>query len=344
VTIDLLICGGGPAGLATAIHAARAGLEVTVVEQRLTPIDKACGEGLMPAAVSSLRELGVGLTGHELRGITYTDGHRQANAMFRRGSGLGVRRTDLHEAMSKVVADLGVAVVPCRVGEIEQDGERVHAAGISARYLVAADGLHSPIRRQLGLELPASPRRPLRWGQRQHFAIEPWTDLVEVHWAQAGEAYVTPVGPKLIGVALLTSTRAPFAEQLPAFTGLMQRLPAVPAVAATTVRGAGPLRQRARRRVHGRVLLVGDAAGYVDALTGEGIALSCACARALVACVRAGTPERYETSWRALSRRYRVITESLVRARAVPVLRRAIVPAAARLPAVFTGLVDQLAR
>jgi flavin-dependent dehydrogenase len=338
---DLLIVGGGPGGLATALHARRQGLSVIVAEPRDGPIDKACGEGLMPAAVEQLRELGVDLTGHPIRGIRYTRGHRQADALFRRGSGLGVRRTELHAGLSSAVAALGIEVLPHRLGEIEQDEHQVSAGGLTARYLVAADGLHSPIRRQLGLERPYRHPRAPRWGQRQHFAVTPWTDLVEVYWADAGEAYVTPIAPNLVGVALLTSTRASFATQLGAFTELADRLPAH---AATTVRGAGPLRQRARRRVHGRVLLVGDAAGYVDALTGEGISLACACARALVQCVQAGAPEQYERAWSSLSRRYRVITETLVWARGRPMLRELIVPAAARAPKIFAGLVDQLAR
>lgn len=341
MTVDLLVCGAGPAGLATAIYAARAGLTVTVVDPRPTPIDKACGEGLMPAAVEQLRALGVELAGHPIRGIRYARGHRHADALFRRGNGLGVRRTELHAGLSKAVAALGIEVLPVRLGEIEQDEHQVSAGGLTARYLVAADGLHSPIRRQLGLDRPYRHPRAPRWGQRQHFAVAPWTDLVEVYWSDAGEAYVTPIAADLVGVALLTSTRAPFANQLAAFTELADRLPAQ---AATAVRGAGPLRQRARRRVQGRVLLVGDAAGYVDALTGEGISLACSCARALVGCVQGERPEAYESAWRSLSRRYRVITETLVWARGRPVLRELIVPAAARAPAIFAGLVDQLAR
>jgi flavin-dependent dehydrogenase len=341
MTVDLLVCGAGPAGLATAIYAARAGLSVTVVDPRPAPIDKACGEGLMPAAVGHLRELGVELTGHPIRGIRYARGHRHADALFRRGSGLGVRRTELQAGLVSAAAAHGIEVLPLRLGDIEQDEHQVSAGGLSARFLVAADGLHSPIRRQLGLERPYRHPRAPRWGQRQHFAVEPWTDLVEVYWSDAGEAYVTPIAPDLVGVALLTSTRAPYAAQLSAFAELADRLPVR---AATAVRGAGPLRQRARRRVQGRVLLVGDAAGYVDALTGEGISLACACARALVRCVQGGRPEQYETAWRSLSRRYRVITETLVWARGRPMLRELIVPAAARAPTIFAGLVDQLAR
>ncbi|MFY9851080.1 MAG: FAD-dependent oxidoreductase, partial [Trebonia sp.] len=52
--IDVLVAGGGPAGLATAIRCAQAGLSVTVAEPRAVPIDKACGEGLMPSAVARL--------------------------------------------------------------------------------------------------------------------------------------------------------------------------------------------------------------------------------------------------------------------------------------------------
>ena len=70
------------------------------------------------------------------------------------------------------------------------------------------------------------------------------------------------------------------------------------AVPASGVRGAGPLRQRTTRRVAGRALLVGDAAGYVDALTGEGLSVGLACARELVRCVVAGRPQEYERAWR----------------------------------------------
>jgi flavin-dependent dehydrogenase len=348
--LDLIVCGAGPAGLATALSAARASLRVVVVEPRAAPIDKACGEGLMPVAVRGLRELGVELDGHPISGIRYTDGHRHADAPFRAGAGLGVRRTELHTALLAALAGWQVPVVQARIEHVEQDDRCVRAGGLRARYLVAADGLHSPLRRQLGLDRPPASRHVPRWGLRQHFALPPWTDLVEVHWAVSpsnaadsftGEAYVTPVAPDLVGVALLSSTRAPFVEQLAQFPELAGRLPTT---GSTTVRGAGPLRQRSRQRVAGRVLLVGDAAGYVDALTGEGIAVGLACARALVDCIVSGHPQHYERRWLALSRRYRLITESLLWARARPRLARAIVPAAARVPSLFEAAVHQLAR
>ena len=337
--IDLLVAGGGPAGLATAIHAARAGLDVVVAEPRTGPIDKACGEGLMPGAVRELDRLGIAVEGHPLRGIRYLDDRRRAQALFRGTPGKGVRRTELHGALARRAMELGIPVLPVRVGTVRQDHDQVHAAGMTARYLAAADGLHSPIRRQLALDL-ADPRPP-RYGLRRHFAVRPWTDCVEVHWSPHAEAYVTPLGPRLVGVAVLTSERGPFERHLGHFPALARELAS--ATATTRTRGAGPLRQRASARVCGRVLLVGDAAGYIDALTGEGLSLALAAAGQLVRCVRADRAADYEQAWQRVTRRHRLLTESLLWTRSRPALARRIVPAATRLPRVFTALVNQLA-
>ncbi|MEU0684120.1 NAD(P)/FAD-dependent oxidoreductase [Streptomyces albogriseolus] len=337
---DLLVVGGGPAGLATALHAARAGLDTVVAEPRPAPVDKACGEGLMPGAVRALTALGLQAPGHPLAGIRYVQGPCRVEAPFRRGQGLGVRRTDLHTLLHRAVLDAGVPVLPLRVDGVRQevDGVTVPGAGLRARWLVAADGLHSPVRRSLGLDRPA--RTAPRYGLRRHYAVPPWTSHVEVHWGPDAEAYVTPLGPRLVGVALLTSRRAPYDTQLAGFPELAARLP--PDTAVTPVRGAGPLRRRSRTRVHGRVLFVGDAAGYVDALTGEGVCLALTGARALVANLRRGTPGRYDTDWARATRRYRVLTELLVRTRQQPALAPHIVPMAARLPRLFAAAVDAL--
>ncbi|MGA5443470.1 NAD(P)/FAD-dependent oxidoreductase [Streptomyces griseoincarnatus] len=337
---DLLVVGGGPAGLATALHAARAGLDTVVAEPRPAPVDKACGEGLMPGAVRALAALGLHAPGHPLAGIRYVQGPCRVEAPFRRGPGLGVRRTDLHSVLHRAVLDAGVPVLPLRVDDVRQDadGVTVPGAGLRARWLVAADGLHSSVRRSLGLDRRA--RTTPRYGLRRHYAVPPWTSHVEVHWGQDAEAYVTPLGPQLVGVALLTSRRASYDAQLAGFAELATRLPSHTAV--TPVRGAGPLRRRSRTRVHGRVLFVGDAAGYVDALTGEGVCLALTGARALVANLRRGTPGRYDTDWARATRRYRVLTELLVRTRQQPSLAPHIVPMAARLPRLFAAAVDAL--
>ncbi len=293
----------------------------------------------MPAAVKKLSQLGVPVDGYRLTGIRYIDGRRTAEAGFRDGEGCGMRRTDLHAALSAAVEAAGIPVLERSAERVEQDQDGVAVAGLRARYLAAADGLHSPVRRQLGLGISA--RSQPRYGLRQHYAVAPWTDLVEVHWGPDLEAYVTPLGPALVGVALLTSERAPYEAQLKEFPALVDRLPQS---AATSTRGAGPLRQRSRARVAGRVLLVGDAAGYVDALTGEGISVGLASARALVECVAADRPGDYERRWLAASRRYRWITESLLEVRSHRAGARLIVPAAQRLPRVFGAAVNQLAK
>lgn len=339
-THDLLVVGGGPAGLATALHAVRAGFDVVVAEPRAAPIDKACGEGLMPGAVRALRALGLQVPGHPIAGIRYVQDGRGVSAAFRLGHGLGVRRTSLHMALHTAVVDEGVPVLPLRVKGVRQDATGVTecGTGLRARWLIAADGLHSPVRRSLGMTTTG--RGAPRYGLRRHYAVPSRSPYVEVHWGPHGEAYVTPLGPRLVGVALLTARRSPFGTQLAGFPELAARLDGA---AVTDVRGAGPLRQMAGTRVHGRVLLVGDAAGYIDALTGEGLSLALTGAEVLVGQLRRGTPAAYESAWKAATRRHRLLTDCLVRARQQPLLGRLIVPTAERLPRVFTAAVNALA-
>ena len=109
--IDLVVAGGGPAGLVTAMHAARAGLQVTVVERRAGPIDKACGEGLMPHTLGHLDALGVSPEGRPFTGIAYQDRTRRVQASFRGGMAKGVRRIVLSAALHDVAATAGVRIV-----------------------------------------------------------------------------------------------------------------------------------------------------------------------------------------------------------------------------------------
>lgn len=338
---DLVVAGGGPVGLAVALHAARAGLDVCVREPRDGPIDKACGEGLMPGAVAELERLGVRPDGHRLVGIRYLDGSgagRAVEATFRFGPGRGVRRTTLHAALSAPLAAAGVPVDLRPVQSVRDLGHHLLVDGEPTRFLIAADGLHSPVRRLLGLDVAAPGRR--RFGLRCHVTQAPWTSFVEVHWSPHAEAYVTPVADDLVGLAVLTDAGTGFDDVLREFPVLHERLTGE----RTRVLGAGPLRQRARRRVAGRVLLVGDAAGYVDALTGEGIALGLAQARAAVDCIVAEDPARYEAQARRLSRRHELLTHALLRATAHQPVRRRLVPLAARAPWLFSAAVNQLAR
>jgi flavin-dependent dehydrogenase len=348
--IDVLVAGGGPAGLATAIRCAQAGLSVTVAEPRSGPVDKACGEGLMPAAVARLADLGVCPAGRPLRGIRYLDPGHRADALFRGDGGLGVRRTVLHASLAARAAELAIPVLSARITGFRQDGDHVtaHCGGVSgdvaARFLVAADGLHSALRRACDLDPP--PARHRRYGLRRHYRMAPWSDFVEVYWSPGTEAYVTPVADDVVGVAVLGARAAAsgghggFESRLAAFPALRERLAG--AAPASDVRGAGPLRQDVRRRVAGRVLLAGDAAGYLDALTGEGIGAALAEAEVLAACLAAGRADDYERAWRRVTRKSRVLTSGLLWSRHQALLGPRIVPAAQRLPRLFTAIVNQV--
>jgi flavin-dependent dehydrogenase len=298
----------------------------------------------MPGTLRHLVALGIDPPGHDIRGITYRQDGFVARAAFRNGCGRGVRRTVLHEALRAAAHERGIPVRQAEVARVERASDHVEAAGVRARYGVAADGLHSSIRAAVGLSAhPSRGRRhPYRWGLRRHYQVAPDTDHVEVHWAGASEAYVTPVASDAVGVAILSSARKGFDDQLMAFPELAERL--AQATPVSSVRGAGPLRQGVTGRVAGRILLVGDAAGYIDALTGEGLGLSLAAAAELVNCLAADRPDSYDRAWAKVSRRSRWLTGGLLWARSRPALAARVVPFAARAPRLFAAAVDQLAR
>lgn len=341
ITTDVVVVGGGPIGLATAIEARCTGLGVVVLEPRRAPVDKACGEGLMPGALRALHRLGVDPPGRDLAGITYVDAAgRHVEHAFRTGPGRGVRRTTLHHALGARADELGVTRLPERVTAVEQDGDGVTVAGVRARWLLAADGLHSTVRRLVGLEGPrrsAGARR--RFGLRRHVAISPWSDRVEVHWAPRAEAYVTPVGPDLLGIAVLGPPHTDWAQTVAALPCLAERLSGARTVGPTM--GAGPLHHATTARTAGRVALVGDASGYVDALTGEGLRVGLAQARAAVSTL--GDPVAYERAWRTVTRDYRAITRGLLTWADSPA-RPGVVAVARGAPWLFGAVVERLAR
>ncbi len=306
--IDVVVAGAGPVGLMTAIHASLAGLTVTVVEPRTGAIDKACGEGLMPEALARLQTVGVDPEGVDFRGIRYLAGDTVAEARFSAGPGRGVRRLELQERLRQRAVEVGVDVVVGRVDAVTQGADWIEAGGLRSRYLVGADGLHSDVRRALGLGEPATGRQ--RFGIRQHFDVRPWTDLVEVYWLDDVEVYVTPVGASTVGVAVLGQAPLRLDEAIRRVPALAERLDA--AAPVSEPRGAGPLRQRVTAHSAGRAILVGDAAGYVDALTGEGMRVGFAEADAAVRAILAGDPAGYEAEWRRITRSYRWLTGGLL--------------------------------
>ena len=152
---NILIVGGGPAGLTAAIAARKAGFEVAVMDRSRPPIDKACGEGLMPDGVAALREIGVELDakdGAPFRGIRFIDGPIEAGAVFPGGGfGIGMRRTRLHEALISEAERTGVVLRWQTAVSMDNTGA-VTAEDRQIRFdwLIGADGVHSRVRRSAG--------------------------------------------------------------------------------------------------------------------------------------------------------------------------------------------------
>lgn len=332
--MKLLVVGGGPIGLAAALIAARRGLEVVLLdEHRSWPIDKACGEGLMPPAVAALRALGVVLPDEHcspFAGIRYVDGDVVAEGRFPEGPGLGVRRLGLSAALAEACRAAGVELVGGqRITSWSQDGRGVLVTTPSDTFrgdwLVGADGLHSRLRQGIPLR-----QGPVRQGLRRHYVVDRVPDMVEVHWSDGVEAYVTPVGPGRVGVALLHGDdHTPYDELLARFPGLTLGEP------IDQIRGAGPFAVHPASPHVGRLLLVGDAAGYLDAITGEGITLGIAGAHAVVDSIVAGTPERWPAAHRRIARRHVAFTTLLLWIARRPALRHRVVAALARNPVAF---------
>jgi len=148
---DVLVVGAGPAGLATAIAAAANGLRVMVADARRPPINKPCGEGLLPEAVDTLRSIGIELDsslGCPLKGFRFSDDTYSISAPIERGRAFGLRRTALHNLLVAKAAEVGVIFRwGVRVSDFAAASARINGEFVGYRWLVGADGLNSSVRR-----------------------------------------------------------------------------------------------------------------------------------------------------------------------------------------------------
>lgn len=304
----------------------------------------------MPAGVAALQQLGVEIPDAArsiIAGVRYHDGDVQVAARLARPA-YGIRRTVLAAALVERARAVGVEIFD----ETRVERQHVAADGVTlatsrgalnARLLVGADGLASRVRERAGLDRPAS--RSIRFGHRRHFACAPFSDHVEVHLGTGIEAYVTPVGCS-IGVAFLWRDGAlkapPTTKTLLAhFPALSHRLDGVPFETASA--GAGPFAREARALACDRVVLLGDAAGYIDAISGEGLSLALSAALDLAevlpdAIARGGTAAAFAPYVHAVRRRFRryaLVVDALLFLSHRPLLRRATLRLLARTPALM---------
>lgn len=291
-----MVAGGGPAGTAAAITLARLGRRVTIVDKATFPRDKCCGDGLTAAALRRVEHLGLdprtvaSWEPVEDVMVVTASGRPVHLPLPRRSGGLfavSARRADLDAALLDRARQSGVQVIEGRgvTGvtasangvEVEVDG----GAGLTAGYLVAADGMWSPIRRRLGLTPPGylgewqAGRQYLAGTGPEARKLWVWfePDMIPGYaWS-----FPLPGGMVNFGYGVVKGTH-------PAFKG--QRIdwrdrPHIRNVLGPDTHDAGPWRawpiparigDAALSGLGGRVLFAGDAAGACDPMTGEGIA------------------------------------------------------------------------
>lgn len=337
---DVFVIGGGPAGLAAAIAARKRGFDVTVADGAEPPIDKACGEGLMPHAIRVLVQLGVGvsaLDGFVLDGIRFVDGSMSVKAEFSAGQGMGVRRVNLHRHLVEQAYKAGVTLRwNTSVAGISTAGVTLAGETVAARWIIGADGIRSRVRQWAGLEF--SHRGRLRYAFRRHYRVQPCSACTEVHWGRNAQAYVTPVGTHDICVVLISrDPQARFASIGSEFPQLAERLAS--AVPTSAERGAVTLSRCLDRVYRGRIALIGDASGSVDAITGEGLSLGFCQALALADALEGGDLRNYQAAHRRLNRRPTLMGRLLLLLDNQPKLRKRAMRAFAAHPDLFARLV-----
>ena len=342
VRIDVAVAGGGPAGLAAAIAARRKGLSVAVFEGVLpaAAIDKCCGEGLMPEALDALGELGIDRPGASvpISGVCFVECGHAAEARFSGQAGAGLRRTALSSMLMDHARRAGVAMFwgqPVR--GLTPRGIRAGDEEVECRWIVGADGSQSAMRRVAGLESPSE--CPRRFGLRRHFRIEPWTDLVEAHWAHGVQAFVTPVAENEVGVAILSSDpQLRYPDALRLFPELAARLSG--AAATSNVRGAVTASRRLNRVTTHNLALLGDASGSVDSVTGLGLSMAFQQAVALGEALGREDLSLYATQHHRLAKRPRVMESVMLAMDQRDTLRRRAIRTLEAEPAHFSSLLS----
>lgn len=334
------IVGGGPAGLAAAIALSREACDVTVVDCAVPPIDKACGEGLMPESIEALAELGIEIpadVGFAFRGIRFSDARSSVFADFPGGVAKGIRRTVLHQLLIRHAVRQGVSILwNVKHVSLADGGVSVDRQRIEAQLVVAADGQNSQIRRQAALHRVVREKR--RYGFRRHYRITPWSSYMELHWGNNSQVYVTPIAPDEICVVTLSGDpKLRWDQALSSYPDLNGRLGNLAPVSSEM--GALSVSRRLRRVQRDNVALIGDASGSVDAITGEGMRLGFVQALALAVAIKSGDIRTYERLHRTLMKRPQRMASLLLAVEYSGQFQRRFLAGLTRHPDIFKSLV-----
>ena len=317
---EVLVVGGGPAGLAAAIALRQRGIDCVVVEARPPGIDKACGEGLMPDSQEVLAQLGIRLSeadGQPFGGIRFINAEHSVAADFADGNGLGVRRPHLHSLLAARAIELGArlmweshlrlpALLPSKSRYMNSKplAATVNGKALRCRWLIGADGHASTVRRWARLDRVK--KQSLRYGLRTHYHIDAENnfDRIEVHWSRGGQLYVTPVAPDCVCVVYLSrDPRRGKTDVLADFPEVARRLCRPNGMEVVSQqRGAVSATCLLGRVATKHVALIGDASGSADSITGQGLAVSFRQALALADAIAKGSLTSYERAHSKIAR------------------------------------------
>ncbi len=337
--LDVFVVGGGPAGLAAAIALRLKGYSVRLADCDVPPVEKACGEGLMPDSQVALRKLGVVVTsahGFPFRGVRFLEGQTTVQGDFPDGAGFGVRRPVLQQLLIERAEQLGVELQWGVKGiDLRPEGLFVSNKIIQADLIVAADGHKSLLRRRAGLEATRS--LSFRYGFRRHYRVAPWSEYVELHWGDGFQIYVTPVAPDEVCVVLMSS-HAGFRldNALALVPAVFHRLEGQPY--SSNEMGALTVSRKLKRISKPGFALAGDASGSVDAITGEGLCLSFKAAMALAEAFEAGDLTQYQRAHERFQANPWRMASLLLLLGKHPRLRRRVLAGFADGPDVFSRL------
>jgi len=336
---DVFVIGGGPAGIAAAIAARSRGFRVMVADGNRPPIDKACGEGLMPDSIAAASEIGICLSeaqGCRFRGIRFHGDGYSVACDFPSGYGLGFRRTKLHSFLIEQAAQAGVEMLwQTPVAGIGPNEVSLRGRRISTGWVIGADGWGSRVRNWAGLDRFS--RNSCRFAYRRHYARKPWTEFMEIYWGDRRQVYVTPVGDEVCIVVISRTRGALLTDAWAGFPQLEAYLAGTPI--SSRERGAITATVLLKSVVRGNVALIGDASGSVDAITGEGLCQAFRQAAALADAMAAGNLSQYERLHRSIRRRPTFMADLMLSMDRWPAVRRRTLQVLSAHPRILQTLI-----